>query len=51
MKSKHRLGIVLLAVYLVLVGLISLLGLHFNGLGLLQGLLALVAGILLLLGQ
>jgi len=51
MKSKYRMGIVLLAVHLILVGLVQLLGLSFRGLGLLEGLLALLAGILLLVGQ
>lgn len=51
MKGKYRIGIALLAVYLILVGLVHLLGLHFSGLGLLQGLLALIAGILLLVGR
>lgn len=51
MKSTYRVGIALLAVYLILVGLVALLGLHFNGLRLLEGLLALIAGILLLVGR
>jgi hypothetical protein len=38
-----------LAVYLVLLGLVQILGLHFNGLHLVQGALAIAAGVLLLL--
>jgi len=51
MKFKQRIGLALLAVYLILIGLVSILGLSFHGLGLLEGILALIAGILLLLGQ
>ena len=41
----------LLGVWLILSGLINIINLSFAGLGLLMGLLALVAGILLLLGR
>lgn len=40
-----------LAAYLILVGLSHLLGLHFYGIGIVLGLLALAAGILILLGR
>ncbi len=46
----ERWGFILLAIWLILTGLIALLGLSFSGLGLIMGLLALVAGILILLG-
>jgi hypothetical protein len=39
----------LLSVWLILQGLSSVINLHFNGLGLLLGILALVAGIMILL--
>ena len=44
-----NLGLLLLAVWLILTGLISLLGLTFEGLGTLMALLALGAGVLILL--
>jgi hypothetical protein len=46
-----RLGQILLAVYLLLVGLGAVIGLHFTFMFLLQGILALAAGVLLLLGR
>ncbi len=46
---SERLGIILLAIWLILEGLILLLGLTFAGLNIIMGLLALVAGIILLL--
>ena len=48
---KRGLGILLLAIYLVLVGLASLLNLSFPYQGTVIGLLALVAGLLLLVGR
>jgi hypothetical protein len=45
---KH-IGMILLGVWLILQGLISIAGLSFNGLSLLMGILALVAGILIVL--
>jgi hypothetical protein len=45
------LGMPLLGVWLILYGLISLLSLSFTGLVQLMGALALVAGILILLGR
>jgi hypothetical protein len=41
----------LLAIWLILSGLISLLGLSFAGLGVVMGLLALVAGIVIMMGR
>lgn len=45
------LGLLLLAIWLLLTGLVSLVGLSFSGLGIVLGLLALIAGILLLVGR
>ena len=44
-------GMLLLAIWLILTGLITLLGLSFQGLPLIMGILALAAGILILLGR
>lgn len=46
-----ELGMLLLAIWLLLTGLISLVGLSFSGLSIVMGLLALIAGILLLVGR
>ncbi len=46
-----NLGFLLLAIWLILTGLIALLGLSFAGLGIIMGLLALAAGILILIGR
>ena len=51
MKITKNLGILLLAIWLILHGLISLLNFAFAGLPLVMGILALVAGILLLIGR
>jgi hypothetical protein len=51
MKSAGRLGMTLLGVWLILAGLSGLIGLQFAGFLTLQALLALVAGILILLGR
>ncbi len=45
----ERLGFILLGIWLILEGLILLLGLTFSGLNIIMGLLALVAGIIILL--
>jgi hypothetical protein len=50
-RSWGRLGHVCLAVYLLLQGLVLLLGLSFLGLHVLLGVLALLAGALLLAGR
>ena len=49
MKLTQNLGMLLLSVWLILNGLIALLGLSFQGLSLLMGILALIAGILIVL--
>ncbi len=46
-----RLGYILLAIWLILEGLIQLLGLSFTGLNIIMGLLALIAGIIILLPE
>lgn len=50
-RNLGRLGAVCLGVYLLLQGLVQLVGLQFAGLGILLGALALVAGVLLLAGR
>jgi hypothetical protein len=49
MKLTQNLGMLLLGIWLILNGLIALLGLAFQGLPLLMGILALIAGILIVL--
>jgi hypothetical protein len=51
MRIPENLGIVLLAIWLILEGLISLLNLGFEGIGVIMGLLALAAGILILINR
>lgn len=51
MRLPKNLGMVLLAVWLILTGLIGLFSLSFGGLPIIMGILALAAGILLLLGR
>ncbi len=46
----ENIGMILLAIWLILTGLISLFGLTFAGLGIIMGLIALIAGILILIG-
>jgi hypothetical protein len=50
-KGVSGTGFALLGVWLIIMGLVQVINLHFSGLGLLQGVLALVAGILILLGR
>jgi len=49
MRLAQNLGMLLLGIWLIVNGLISLLGLSFQGLPLLMGILALAAGILIVL--
>ena len=49
LKLAQNLGFLLLGIYLILSGLVSLLGLSFAGLPMLMGILALIAGILIVL--
>jgi hypothetical protein len=51
MRITHSIGMLLLAIWLILYGLIALFSLSFSGLGLIMGLLALAAGIFVLLGR
>lgn len=51
MRVPEGLGLLLLAIWLILEGFILLLGLSFTGLSIVMGLLALFAGIILLLGD
>jgi hypothetical protein len=50
-RSTGRLGIACLGVYLLLQGLVLVANLAFNGLPLVMGGLAIVTGVLLLLGR
>ena len=47
---RNRLGILVLSVWLILEGLLPLLNVHFSGSGTVMSLLAIAAGVLLLLG-
>ncbi len=48
MRITRRLGFLLLAIFLILYGLSTLFGFTFSGLGVVLGILALAAGILIL---
>jgi hypothetical protein len=48
MNFQKNLGLLVLAIYLICVGLVTLFGL---GIGVVTGILALVAGILILIGR
>jgi hypothetical protein len=49
-KLNRRLGIILLAIWLILQALLPLVGLSFNGLDIVLAILAIAAGVLLLIG-
>jgi hypothetical protein len=51
MKVTRNLGMLLLAVWLVLTGLIPLLNLSFSGLGTVMAILAIAAGVLIVVGR
>lgn len=51
MKSSRSLGIACLAVYLILIGVLSLFGINLGVLSFLTPALALLAGVLLLVGK
>jgi hypothetical protein len=51
MKITRNLGMLLLALWLILTGLIPLLNLSFSGLGTIMSILALAAGILIVIGR
>jgi hypothetical protein len=50
-RFTKNIGMLLLAIWLILTGLIALFSLSFEGLGLIMGLLAIVSGIFILLGR
>lgn len=50
-RSTRSVGFLLLGIYLILAGLGMLIGLSFAFFGVIQGLLALIAGILILIGR
>jgi len=51
MKVTRNIGMLLLALWLVLSGLIPLLGLSFSGLGMVMAVLAIAAGVLIAIGR
>ena len=51
MLLTKNLGMLLLGIWLILTGLIALVGLSFSGLTIIMGLLAIVPGILILIGR
>jgi hypothetical protein len=48
MRITKSIGMILLAIWLILTGLIALFNLSFQGIGLIMGILAVAAGILIL---
>jgi hypothetical protein len=48
---QKNLGLLLLAIYLILVGLAGIIGLTFQARDIILGILALIAGVLLILGR
>jgi len=50
-KITKNLGMLLLSIWLIVTGLIALVGLTFQGLHLIMAILALAAGVLILLGR
>ena len=50
-RITSNIGMLLLSIWLILYGLIALFSLSFNGLGIIMGILAIAAGIFLLLGR
>ncbi len=51
MKLSQNLGMLLLAIWLIVTGLVALLGLSFSGLPIIMAILAIAAGVLILLGK
>ena len=51
MKLPSNLGMILLAIYLIVVGAIGLLSVNLGGLAILVPILAIIAGVLILLGR
>lgn len=50
-RGARSTGMLLLAIYLIVSGLSSLIGLSFAYMGMILGLLALIAGVLILIGR
>ncbi len=50
-KKMSNLGMIVLAIYLIFIGLTQLISLNFSGMHIVLGLLAIAAGVLLLLGK
>jgi len=50
-RFTKNIGMLLLSIWLILYGLIALFSLSFNGFGIIMGLLAIAAGIFILLGR
>jgi hypothetical protein len=50
-RFTKNIGMLLLAIWLILYGLIALFSLSFNGLGIIMGILAIAAGIFILIGR
>lgn len=50
-RISRSIGMVLLAIWLILTGLIAVFSLSFSGLGLVMGLLALAAGVFIVFGR
>jgi len=50
-RYTKNIGMLLLAIWLILTGLIALFSLSFDGLGVIMGLLAIAAGIFIFLGR
>ncbi len=51
MKMTRNVGMLLLAVWLVLTGLVPLLNFSFSGLGTVMAILAIAAGVLIVVGR
>jgi uncharacterized membrane protein HdeD (DUF308 family) len=51
MRITRNIGFLLLAIWLILTGLIALFSLSFSGLPIIMGILAIAAGIFILLGR
>jgi hypothetical protein len=51
MKPTKNLGMLLLSIWLILTGVIPLLNLSFSGLHTIMAILAIIAGLLILLGR
>jgi hypothetical protein len=50
-KFTQSIGMLLLAIWLIMTGLIALLGLSFSGLPVIMAILAIAAGVLILIGR